>query len=91
MKKVEAVIKPFKLDEVKTPSKEIGVGGMTVTEARGYGRQKGIRSSTAARVRDRLPAQGEARTDHRRRQLDRVIEAITPPPARGASATARSS
>ena len=41
MKKVEAVIKPFKLDEVKDALQEIGVGGMTVTEARGYGRQKG--------------------------------------------------
>ncbi len=41
MKKVEAVIKPFKLDEVKDALQEIGVQGMTVTEARGYGRQKG--------------------------------------------------
>jgi len=41
VKKVEAVIKPFKLDEVKDALQEIGVGGMTVTEARGYGRQKG--------------------------------------------------
>jgi nitrogen regulatory protein P-II 1 len=41
MKKVEAVIKPFKLDEVKDALQEIGVAGMTVTEARGYGRQKG--------------------------------------------------
>ena len=41
MKKIEAIIKPFKLDEVKDALQEIGVGGMTVTEARGYGRQKG--------------------------------------------------
>ncbi len=41
MKKVEAVIKPFKLDEVKDALQEIGVQGMTVTEVRGYGRQKG--------------------------------------------------
>ena len=41
MKKVEAVIKPFKLDEVKDALQEIGVQGMTVVEARGYGRQKG--------------------------------------------------
>ena len=41
MKKVEAVIKPFKLDEVKDALQEVGVQGMTVTEARGYGRQKG--------------------------------------------------
>jgi nitrogen regulatory protein P-II 1 len=41
MKKIEAIIKPFKLDEVKHALMEIGVGGMTVTEARGFGRQKG--------------------------------------------------
>ncbi|MBA4800377.1 MULTISPECIES: P-II family nitrogen regulator [Euryhalocaulis] len=41
MKKIEAVIKPFKLDEVKEALQEIGVQGMTVTEAKGYGRQKG--------------------------------------------------
>ena len=41
MKKIEAVIKPFKLDEVKEALQEIGVQGMTVLEAKGYGRQKG--------------------------------------------------
>ena len=41
MKKVEAVIKPFKLDEVKEALQEVGVQGMTVVEAKGYGRQKG--------------------------------------------------
>jgi nitrogen regulatory protein P-II 1 len=41
MKKIEAVIKPFKLDEVKEALQEIGVQGMTVIEAKGYGRQKG--------------------------------------------------
>jgi nitrogen regulatory protein P-II 1 len=41
MKKIEAVIKPFKLDEVKEALQDIGVQGMTVTEAKGYGRQKG--------------------------------------------------
>ncbi|MFN3370160.1 MAG: P-II family nitrogen regulator [Sphingomonadaceae bacterium] len=41
MKKVEAVIKPFKLDEVKEALHEIGVSGITVTEAKGFGRQKG--------------------------------------------------
>jgi nitrogen regulatory protein P-II 1 len=41
MKKIEAIIKPFKLDEVKAALTEIGVHGMTVTEVRGYGRQKG--------------------------------------------------
>jgi len=41
MKKIEAVIKPFKLDEVKAALVELGVHGMTVTEVRGFGRQKG--------------------------------------------------
>ncbi len=41
MKKIEAIIKPFKLDEVKEALQELGVQGMTVIEAKGYGRQKG--------------------------------------------------
>ena len=41
MKKVEAIIKPFKLDDVKEALHEIGVKGLTVTEAKGFGRQKG--------------------------------------------------
>lgn len=41
MKKVEAIIKPFKLDEVKEALNEAGVRGLTVTEVKGYGRQKG--------------------------------------------------
>ncbi|MBW2294750.1 MAG: P-II family nitrogen regulator [Deltaproteobacteria bacterium] len=41
MKKVEAIIKPFKLDEVKEALQQIGVQGLTVTEVKGFGRQKG--------------------------------------------------
>lgn len=41
MKKIEAVIRPFKLDEVKEALLEVGIRGMTITEVRGYGRQKG--------------------------------------------------
>jgi len=41
MKKVEAIIKPYKLDEVKTALTQVGVQGLTVTEVRGFGRQKG--------------------------------------------------
>lgn len=41
MKKIEAIIKPFKLDDVKEALQEVGLQGMTVTEARGFGRQKG--------------------------------------------------
>ncbi|GAB4572871.1 MAG: P-II family nitrogen regulator [Rhodothalassiaceae bacterium] len=41
MKKIEAIIKPFKLDEVKEALHEVGISGITVLEARGFGRQKG--------------------------------------------------
>ena len=41
MKKIEAIIKPFKLDEVKDALQEVGLQGITVTEAKGFGRQKG--------------------------------------------------
>ncbi|MCF8468702.1 MAG: P-II family nitrogen regulator [Sneathiella sp.] len=41
MKKIEAIIKPFKLDEVKEALHEVGLQGITVTEAKGFGRQKG--------------------------------------------------
>jgi nitrogen regulatory protein P-II 1 len=41
MKKIEAIIKPFKLDEVKEALQEVGLQGMTVTEVKGFGRQKG--------------------------------------------------
>ena len=41
MKKIEAIIQPFKLDEVKESLKQIGIDGMTIAEVRGHGRQKG--------------------------------------------------
>ncbi len=41
MKKIEAIIKPFKLDDVKEALNEIGIAGMTISEVKGYGRQKG--------------------------------------------------
>jgi nitrogen regulatory protein P-II 1 len=41
MKKIEAIIQPFKLEEVKEALKAIGIDGMTITEVRGHGRQKG--------------------------------------------------
>ena len=78
MKKVEAVIKPFKLDEVKEALQDMGVQGMTVLEAKGYGRQKGHTElyRGAEYVVDFLPKVkiDVAIADD---QLDRVIEAIT--------------
>ncbi len=41
MKKIEAIIKPFKLDEVRESLSEVGINGLTVTEVKGFGRQKG--------------------------------------------------
>ena len=49
MKKIEAVIQPFKLEEVKEALKSIGVDGMTVTEVRGHGRQKGHKEAYRGR------------------------------------------
>jgi len=46
MKKIEAVIKPFKLDEVREALSEIGINGITATEVKGFGRQKDIPSYT---------------------------------------------
>jgi nitrogen regulatory protein PII len=43
MKKIEAIVKPFKLDDVKDALNEIGIQGMTISEVKGYGRQKGHR------------------------------------------------
>ena len=48
MKQVTAVIKPFKLDEVREALAEVGVTGLTVTEVKGFGRQKGIPNFIAA-------------------------------------------
>jgi nitrogen regulatory protein P-II 1 len=77
MKKVEAVIKPFKLDDVKDALHDVGVSGITVTEVKGFGRQKGHTElyRGAEYVVDFLPkVKVEAVVDDD--QVDRVIEAI---------------
>jgi nitrogen regulatory protein P-II 2 len=78
MKIVMAVIKPFKLDEVRDALTAIGVHGMTVTEVKGYGRQKGhteIYRGTeyAVSFLPKLKVEVAVATD----QVDKVIEAIT--------------
>ena len=50
MKKVEAIIKPFKLDEVRQSLSEIGISGLTVIEVRGFGRQKDIPTLSWCRI-----------------------------------------
>ena len=77
MKKIEAIIKPFKLDEVKEALHEIGVSGITVTEAKGFGRQKGHTElyRGAEYIVDYLPkVRLEVVVDDG--QVDRTVEAI---------------
>ena len=62
MKKIEAIIKPFKLDEVKEALQDIGVQGLSVIEVKGFGRQKGhTELYRGAEYVVGLPAQGENR------------------------------
>ncbi|MEK6770946.1 MAG: P-II family nitrogen regulator [Pseudomonadota bacterium] len=78
MKLVTAIIKPFKLDDVRDALAEIGVQGMTVTEVKGFGRQKGHTElyRGAEYVVDFLPkVKIEIAIDAK--MLDRVIEALT--------------
>ena len=77
MKKIEAIIKPFKLDEVKEALHDVGVSGITVTEAKGFGRQKGHTElyRGAEYVVDFLPkVKIEAVVEDD--QVERVVEAI---------------
>ncbi len=78
MKKVEAIIKPFKLDDVKEALHEVGVSGITVTEAKGFGRQKGHTElyRGAEYVVDFLP-KVKLEVVVEDGIVDRVLEAIT--------------
>jgi nitrogen regulatory protein P-II 1 len=77
MKKIEAIIKPFKLDEVKDALHEVGLKGITVTEAKGFGRQKGHTElyRGAEYVVDFLP-KVKIEVVLEDSMLDRAIEAI---------------
>ncbi len=67
MKLILAVIKPFKLDEVRTTLDRLGVKGMTVSEANGYGRQKGPhRNLSRLGIQRRLHAEGAPRNRRQR-------------------------
>ena len=78
MKKIEAIIKPFKLDDVREALSAIGVTGMTVTEVKGFGRQKGHTElyRGAEYVVDFLP-KAKLELVVRGELVDRCIEAIT--------------
>ena len=77
MKKIEAIIKPFKLDEVKEALQEVGLQGITVTEAKGFGRQKGHTElyRGAEYVVDFLP-KVKVEVAVKTELVERVIEAI---------------
>lgn len=77
MKKIEAIIKPFKLDEVKEALQEVGLQGITVTEAKGFGRQKGHTElyRGAEYVVDFLP-KVKVEVVLNEDQLDKALEAI---------------
>ncbi|MDP3583572.1 MAG: P-II family nitrogen regulator [Thiobacillus sp.] len=78
MKKIEAIIKPFKLDEVREALSDIGVAGLTVTEVKGFGRQKGHTElyRGAEYVVDFLPKM-KLEVVVADSQLERAMEAIT--------------
>jgi len=78
MKKIEAIVKPFKLDEVREALSEIGVTGLTVTEVKGFGRQKGHTElyRGAEYVVDFLP-KIKLEVAVADEQLERVVEAIS--------------
>ena len=77
MKKIEAIIKPFKLDEVKEALQEVGLQGITVTEAKGFGRQKGHTElyRGAEYVVDFLP-KVKIEVACKDDQVDRIIDSI---------------
>ena len=78
MKKIEAIIKPFKLDDVREALSEVGITGLTVTEVKGFGRQKGHTElyRGAEYVVDFLP-KVKLEVVVKEDQLDRCIESIT--------------
>ncbi len=93
MKKVEAIIKPFKLDEVKEALHEVGIKGITVTEAKGFGRQKGHTElyRGAEYVVDFLPkVKIEAKWSWKIRWSSARSRRFSKPPTPAVSATARS-
>ena len=69
MKKIEAVIKPFKLDEVKEALHEVGLQGITVVEAKGFGRQKGYTEVLSRPRVHREPPPQDRAPDRRQRGL----------------------
>jgi nitrogen regulatory protein PII len=77
MKKVEAIIRPFKLDEVKEALIELGAKGMTITEVRGYGRQKGHKETyRGSEYRIEFVPKIKIEIVIEKEKLEKVIDAI---------------
>ena len=77
MKKIEAIIKPLKLDEVKEALQEVGLQGITVTEAKGFGRTRATPGFIGVPITSSiLPAQGLNRTVISDELVERAIDAI---------------
>ena len=78
MKKIEAVVQPFKMEEVKEALKNIGIDGMTISEVRGHGRQKGHKEVYRGQEYnvDLLPKE-KFELDLQDARLDEVIECVT--------------
>jgi len=92
MKKIEAIIKPFKLDEVKDALNEIGIQGMTVTEVKGFGRQRATRNCIAGPSISLISSPRSSSRSLPRTCLPPRLQArLRRSPRPGRSATARSS
>ncbi len=78
MKKIEAIVKPFKLDDVKEALNEMGIQGMTISEVKGYGRQKGHKEiyRGAEYVVDFIP-KAKIEIVVADDQVDKVVEVVT--------------
>ena len=77
MKKIEAIIKPFKLDEVKDALDKLGIHGLTVTEVRGYGRQKGhVEAYRGVEYQVQFNAKVKLEVVVQDEQVDQVIDTV---------------
>ena len=92
MKLMMAIIKPFKLDEVREALSALGVQGMTVTEVKGYGRQKGhTEIYRGAEYAVNFLPKIKIEVAVKAKMVDEAVDAISSPPRPARSATARSS
>ena len=89
MKKIEAILKPFKIEEVKDALAEVGIEGMTVSEVKGFGRQRPHRNLSRQRIHHGLPAENQNRTRRAGDRADNAIAAVVTAPRPEKSAMGR--